>query len=155
MSGFALYYWSEAFQLSRRTGQRALLMLAPGAVQLALTVWLSSEHGAVGAAIGAAAGASIGAVLLALAGRRLLPLPFAAGELARILAATTIMAGGVIAFPGAHTTFGLFQSATLGVGLYAASAVALNVFGVRVFAIATAQAALRRLQPHSSPANAE
>ncbi|MBK6703890.1 MAG: oligosaccharide flippase family protein [Caulobacteraceae bacterium] len=27
MSGFSLYYWSEAFQLTRRTGQRALLML--------------------------------------------------------------------------------------------------------------------------------
>ncbi len=48
MSGFGLYYWSEAFQLTRRTGQRALLMLAPGAVQLTLTAWLSHAHGAVG-----------------------------------------------------------------------------------------------------------
>jgi O-antigen/teichoic acid export membrane protein len=155
MSGFGLYYWSEAFQLTRHTGQRALLMIVPGAVQLGLTMWLASTHGAVGAAIGAAAGASVGAVLLALAGRRLLPLPLPAGELARIVAATAIMAGAVIAFPAAHTTLGLLQGAALGVAIYAAAGVVLNIMGARDLALLTARAAFRRLQPISSAANAE
>lgn len=155
MSGFSLYYWSEAFQLTRRTGQRALLMLVPGVVQLALTAWLSHAHGAVGAAIGAGAGATVGAVLLALAGRRLLALPFPMGELTRIGAATVVMAGAVIALPGPHTIFGLFQSATLGAGAYGAAALALNVMGVRDLALAAARGALRHTQTATSPANAE
>ncbi|MBK8545023.1 MAG: polysaccharide biosynthesis C-terminal domain-containing protein, partial [Caulobacteraceae bacterium] len=155
MSGFGLYYWSEAFQLTRRTGQRALLMLVPGAVQLGLTAWLSATHGAVGAAIGAGAGASVGAVVLALAGRRLLPLPLPVGELARICAAAAIMAASVIAFSGAHTTIGLFQSAVLGATVYAPAAIALNVMSTRDFALAAFRAAQRRFQPISSPANAD
>lgn len=155
MSGFSLYYWSEAFQLTRRTGQRALLMLAPGAVQLGLTAWLSTTHGAVGAAIGAGAGASVGAMLLALAGRRLLPLPLPGGELARIGAATAIMAAAVIAFPGAHTTIGLFQSAVLGMAVYAAAAIALNVIGARELALFAVRTATRRIHPITSPANAD
>lgn len=155
MSGFGLYYWSEAFQLTRRTGQRAVLMLAPGAVQLGLTAWLSATHGAVGAAVGAAAGASIGAVLLALVGRRLMPLPLPLGELARIALATAAMTAAVIAFPGAHTTLGLFQSCALGAALYGVGAVALNVLGARDLALSAARAATRRLQPVSSTAHVD
>lgn len=150
MSGFGLYYWSEAFQLTRRTGQRALLMLAPGAVQLGLTAWLSATHGAVGAAMGAAAGASIGAVLLALVGRRSMPLPLPLNELTRIALATAAMTAAVVVFPGAHTTLGLFQSCALGAAIYGAAAIALNVLGVRDFALAAARTAVRRLQPASS-----
>ena len=155
MSGFGLYYWSEAFQLTRRTGQRALLMLVPGAVQLGLTAWLSATHGAVGAAIGAAAGASIGAVLLALVGSRLLPLPLPLSQLTRIAAATALMAAAVIAFPGAHTTLGLFQSAALGAGIYAIVAIALNVMGIRDLLNAAVRAAARRTQPISSTAHVD
>jgi len=155
MSGFGLYYWSEAFQLTRRTGQRALLMLAPGAVQLGLTAWLSATHGAVGAAIGAAAGASIGAVLLALVGRRLMPLPLPLRELTRITLATAAMTAAVIAFPAAHTTLGLFQSCALGAAIYGVSAVALNVLGVRDFALSAARTATRSFQPVSSTAHVD
>jgi len=151
MSGFSLYYWSEAFQLTRRTGQRALLMLAPGAVQLALTAWLTPSHGAVGAAIGASAGAGVGALLLALVGRRLLPLPLPLGPLARIAAATAFMALVVIALPAPHTTLGLLRSTALGAAAYAFAAIAFNVMGARDFAIA----AFRRLQPLQSAANAD
>lgn len=155
MSGFGLYYWSEAFQLSRRTGQRALIMLVPGAVQLGLTAWLSASHGAVGAAIGAAAGASVGAIVLAVAGQRLLPLPFPIGQVSRIAAAAALMAIVVIAFPGAHTTLGLFQSATIGALTYGVAAIALNVMGARELVVTLARAASRRLQPVSSAINAD
>lgn len=151
MTGFSLYYWSEAFQLTRRTGQRALLMLVPGAVQLTLTAWLSQTHGAVGAAIGAAIGASVGAVLLAMAGRRLLAMPLPVGSLARILGASAVMSAAVVFLPGANTTLGLLQSAALGAGVYALAASALNVMGVRDLAAT----AFRRFQPLPSTANAD
>src|SRR5690606_11641449 len=53
ISGFNVYYLSEAFQLTRRTGLRALIMAAPGLVQLALTLALARAHGAAGAAMAA------------------------------------------------------------------------------------------------------
>lgn len=155
MSGFSLYYWSEAFQLTRRTGQRALLMLAPGAVQLGLTAWLAQTHGAIGAAIGAGAGATVGAILLALVGRRLLALPFPITEVGRIAVAAALMAATVVAFPSPHTIIGLFQSATLGALTYGFAAVALNIMGVRDLALAFVRSALRRNQPVSSSANAD
>ncbi len=155
MSGFSLYYWSEAFQLTRRTGQRALLMLVPGVVQLALTAWLSQAHGAVGAAMGAAAGATVSAVLLALAGKRLLALPFPTGQIARIAVATAVMALTVIALSPAHTTIGLFQAAILGAIAYGVSAILLNVMGSRTACIAAARTMNRRFQPLQGAANAD
>ncbi len=151
MTGFSLYYWSEAFQLTRRTGQRALLMLVPGAVQLTLTAWLSHAHGAVGAAIGAACGASVGAVLLALAGRRLMALPLPLGQLARVGAATAIMALTVIALPSADTALGLLQSVLIGAVSYGLAAIGFNVMGARDLLLAAA----RRLQTLPDTANAD
>lgn len=145
MSGFSLYYWSEAFQLTRRTGLRALLMLAPGALQLALTVWLARNHGAVGAAIAAAAGASLSAMLLAIVGKRLLALPFPPATLARIGAASAIMSALVTALGPPQSATGLIFTSALGFAAYAAGAIALNVLNARGPAIAAARALLRRL----------
>lgn len=145
--GFSLYYWSEAFQLTRRTGQRALLMLIPGAVQLGLTIALSAKHGAMGAAIAAAAGAIISALVLASAGRRLLALPMPWAELFRICGAAAIMAGAIFLLPNAAAPHSLMQSIAAGAVVYAAAAVALNVMGSRTLALAALQSWLRRLQP--------
>ncbi|HET9230614.1 MAG TPA: oligosaccharide flippase family protein, partial [Vitreimonas sp.] len=90
-SGFNLYYLSEAFQLTRRTGLRALVMLIPGAVQLVLTAALAGAHGATGAAMAAAAGAGVGSIALFLVGRRFIALPLPLDALARAATATAIM----------------------------------------------------------------
>jgi O-antigen/teichoic acid export membrane protein len=146
-SGFSLYYWSEAFQLTRRTGQRALLMLIPGAVQLSLTAWLARDHGAVGAALAAAAGAVASGALLAFAGRRLLALPIPLGALARICAASALMALSVAGF--AQLQAGLVITVSAGVLVYGAGAVAFDVMGSRTFALAALRAVSRRFQPVS------
>lgn len=125
-SGFNLYYLSEAFQLTRRTGVRALVMLIPGAVQLTLTATLSATHGATGAAIAAAAGAGIGSLVLILAGRGLLTLPLPLAALARAAAATAIMAIALVVTPG-----DLALQVTIGVATYALAAFALNVADIR------------------------
>jgi O-antigen/teichoic acid export membrane protein len=146
-AGFSLYYWSEAFQLTRRTGQRALLMLIPGAVQLSLTAWLARDHGALGAAIAAAAGAATSAALLALAGRRLLALPIPLGALARICAASTAMAIAVAGL--AHLQAALVITVSAGVLIYGAGIVALNVMDARAVALTALRAISRRFQPAS------
>jgi O-antigen/teichoic acid export membrane protein len=129
-SGFNLYYLSEAFQLTRRTGLRVLVMLAPGAVQLMLTLLLAPQHGAAGAGMAAAAGAGIGAALLAFVGRRLIALPLPAGVLARVGGATAVMAAALIAVPGGAIAQLPLQIA-VGVVVYTCAAFVFDVAGVR------------------------
>lgn len=129
-SGFNLYYLSEAFQLTRRMGLRALVMLIPGAVQLALTAALATTHGATGAAMAAAAGASVGSIVLILVGRRLIALPLPLDAIARIAVATAIMSISLIASANAD----LFARTAIGVSTYALAAFALNVAGLRTLA---------------------
>ncbi len=133
-SGFSLYYLSEAFQLTRRTGLRALLMLAPASVQLCLTALLAGPLGATGAAVAAAAGASAGAIVLWLFGRKLVSLPLPLDELARIGAATALMAGAVSVLPPQ-----LPLQVVVGVAAYALAAIGLNVAGLGAHTLAVAR----------------
>lgn len=133
MSGFNLYYLSEAFQLTRRTGLRALVMLAPGAVQLTLTAMLAAKYGAVGAAIAATIGAACGALLLVLVGRRLLALPLPVGEIARIAGAVAAMAAALAAAPSQDVA-ALPFTLLAGVASYACAAFLLDVARVRTLA---------------------
>ena len=94
-------------------------------------------------------------MLLALVGRRLMPLPLPLRELTRITLATAAMTAAVIAFPAAHTTLGLLQSCALGAAIYGVSAVALNVLGARDLARSAARTATRRFQPVSSTAHVD
>ncbi|MGE0742752.1 MAG: glycosyltransferase [Hyphomonadaceae bacterium] len=140
-SGFTLYYWSEAFQLTRRTGLRAALIAAPGVFQILLTLWFAPTQGAVGAAMAAAISACIGFVLLGWVGRNLIALPMPMGALARIGAATLAMAVAVLAMPDA---LGLVAKVTAGGAAYALAAIALDIFGLRVRASAVWSALMRR-----------
>jgi O-antigen/teichoic acid export membrane protein len=142
-SGFNLYYLSEAFQLTRRTGLRAMAMLIPGAVQLALTAALAGTHGATGAAMAAAAGAGVGSIVLILAGRRFIALPLPLDAIARAGVATAIMSISLIASADA----GLFLRVAIGVTTYALAAFALNVAGIRNLA----DAGLLRLAARNLP----
>jgi O-antigen/teichoic acid export membrane protein len=147
-AGFNLYYLSEAFQLTRRTGLRAATMIAPGVVQLALTLLWASTFGAIGAAMAAAAGAITGSILLALIGRRLIVLPISWPVLAKVGAATALMGAAVIATPAYGGLAGLVLKVSVGAGAYLAAAIALNLLGVRV----RAAAALRSLNSFAQTA---
>jgi O-antigen/teichoic acid export membrane protein len=146
ISGFNLYYWSEAFQLTRRTALRALVMLAPGALQIVLTLWLAQPLGAAGAAIAAGAASLLGAGVLALAGRSLLALPLPLGALTRIALASAAMAAVIFALPRLGGLAELALSVTIGALTYAAAAIALNINGLRSSASALSQALSIRLR---------
>ncbi len=152
-SGFALHYWSEAFQIAHRTGQRALLMLAPGAVQLALTLALAARFGAVGSAVASAAGAALAVFLLAVRGRLLFPLPAPLGVLIRISAATSVMAIVLVSLSAADGPASLALQMAIGGAAYGLAIVALNVLGVRDRLTALAGALLRSVR--SAAAGAE
>jgi O-antigen/teichoic acid export membrane protein len=145
-AGFNLYYLSEAFQLTRRTGLRAAVMLAPGAVQLVLTLLLAPRLGAAGAAMAAAAGAVCGALLLGAVGRRLIALPISVALITRVGIATAVMAAMVIATPMFEGLAGLALKAAVGAVAYFAAALALDIFGLRGRASALLQAAGARVR---------
>ena len=149
-SGFTLYYWSEAFQLTRRTGLRALLMLVPGVVQLTLTFLLARPYGALGAAVAAAVGAAAGCALLAIVGRRLIALPLPSAVLARALAATAFMAAGLALLPTPSGALALTSYVAAGAALYALGAVGFDLLGAR----AHARALLRGLAGHRATPSA-
>ena len=141
--GFNLYYFSEAFQLSRRTGLRALVMLAPGALQLLLTIFLARAYGAPGAAMATAVAAIAGSVLLIAVGRTLIALPLQARDLGKIALACAIMALEVLALPPLAGAIGVAATALIGVVAYAIAALMLDLFGARARASALFQSLWR------------
>lgn len=145
-AGFNLYYFSEAFQLTRRTGLRALLMLAPGAVQLAATVALAPAYGASGAAIAAASGALVGMMLLACIGRGLIALPVAWSTLARIAAATALMAAAILALPRSGDMVSLALTLGVGASTYGLAAIIFDILSIRARMSAVLQALSRRVR---------
>lgn len=146
-SGFGVHYWSEAFELAHRGGRRAAFMLIPGAVQLALTLLLARNHGAVGAAIAAAAGAALGCSVLAWTGRPLIALPLPAAALARTLAASAFMALCLAIVPAPTGAAGLVLYAAAAAAFYALGAVVLGVLDARVRAAVVLRALAVRLDP--------
>jgi len=105
-TGAMLHFFSESFQLGRRTGLRAALIAIAAFVQLAATAWLAPAHGAAGAAMAAALGACVGALLLALAGARVVPLALPWETLFRIGVATALMWLAVTSAPPQPNAFG-------------------------------------------------
>jgi O-antigen/teichoic acid export membrane protein len=151
IGGFNLYYWSEAFQLRRRTGVRAMVMAFPGLAQIALTFWLAPRLGAPGAAIAAAGAAALGFALLALVGRRYLPLPLPFGALARIGIACALMTLTVNALPTANSVAALALSTLTGAFTYGVAAFSLNIGGLRGSTTALSQTLVFKLRNSVHP----
>lgn len=143
-SGFNLYYWSEAFQLMRKTAVRAVVMLTPAAVQIAGTILLA--HTAIGAAQAAATGAVCGSLALAVVGRRFLALPIAWRDLASICAAVAVMTMAIRAAGPLTDGAGLFGGVLIGVTSYGTMALALDLLGARRAASGLLQAVAVKLR---------
>lgn len=130
-NGVALHFFSQSFQLTKRTGLRALLLLAAAAFQLVATSVLTPSMGATGAAIAAAAGSVLALLLFAYFGAKSSPLAVAPGALARIGLATLTMAAVVIAIPEIGGLGELILKAMIGAIIYAAAVYFLNIHGAR------------------------
>jgi O-antigen/teichoic acid export membrane protein len=131
ISGFNLYYLSEAFQLTRKTGLRAIIMLAPAAVQIALTLAWTHHAGALGAAQAALAGALASALTLSLSGRRLIALPLFTANSTKTAVALCVMTAAVLVVPGGAVFSVLIGKAAAGAAAYFAAAYALDLCALR------------------------
>jgi len=96
----------------------------------------------------AAIGAIVGCGLLSVVGRGLIALPVSVNTLLRAMAATALMAAGVMAAPDQS---GLFVKVVIGASIYAAAALAFDLLGARSRVSAVSQtlfAKVRRFTPN-------
>ncbi len=131
MNGLVLYFFSEAFQLSRRTGLRALLMLGPALFNIVLNAVLLPRLGLMGAVYATLASYALALVLLAGVGRRHVRLAWPWTDTLKIAAACLVMAGLVRALPIWGGLAELMLKAGAGATTYATALVLLDVGGAR------------------------
>jgi O-antigen/teichoic acid export membrane protein len=142
-NGMLIHYWSEAFQLTRKTGQRAILMLIPTLANLAANLFLIPWLGLMGAVYATVGSYTLGNFVLALAGRRHLKLPLPLTSLVKLLLATAGMAAVLVVIPDFGGLPELLVKALAGAAVYATLVFTLNV--------SDARSLLRRLKPAQTP----
>ena len=134
MNGLLIHYFSEAFQLAKKTGQRALLMIVPAALNILLNlILLPSPLGVMGAVYATLISYGVGVWLLAWIGRRHVALPLPATDLARISFACLLMWSAVSLVPEWGSWAELLVKAIVGALAYASVVYALNAGGMRDF----------------------
>ncbi|MEZ5938749.1 MAG: lipopolysaccharide biosynthesis protein [Hyphomonadaceae bacterium] len=131
LSGFAMHYASEAFQLARRTGLRAALTMIPVVLNLVLNAILLPRIGLMGAVYATLACYVLALLLLGGVGRRLAPMSWPWGEFARIALACAGMAGAVMLIPAFGGWGELLLKAAIGAAVYAILAAALDAAETR------------------------
>ena len=130
-NGLLVYYWTEAFQLTRKSLKRALYMLVPTVFNLAANLILIPWLGLMGAVYATVASYLLGNVVMALGGRGLFAMPLPLDSAARVLLATAIMVAAVWWLPNPGGLLELALKAGVGILVYAAAAWWLDAGGVR------------------------
>ena len=134
LNGLLIHYFSEAFQLARKTDQRALLMIVPAALNILLNViLLPSPLGVMGAVYATLISYGVGVVLLAWIGRRHVALPIPAIDFLKIVLACLVMWPVASLVPNWGGWAELFAKAAAGATSYVISAYFLNAGGARDF----------------------
>jgi O-antigen/teichoic acid export membrane protein len=120
-------YFSEAFMLTKKALQRALLLLVPAILNIAMNIILLPRVGLMGAVAATVTAYGVGMVLLAIVGRRHIALPIPLPETAKIAFACAAMAGVVYMTPSFGGFFEIIAKATLGGIVYGSAALLLNL----------------------------
>lgn len=133
MNGLLIHYFSEAFQLARRTTERALLMAVPAVVNIVANLFLIPAFGLQGAVIATLMSYGLGLALLAWRGRIYVALPLALPDLIKTLLASLAMWPVIAIVPDFGSWAGLFAKAAAGALTYIAAACLLDAGGARSF----------------------
>ncbi|GGB69572.1 lipopolysaccharide biosynthesis protein [Henriciella pelagia] len=133
LNGLLIHYYSEAFQLARKTGERALLMSVPVIVNILANLILIPLFGLLGA-VGATIGSYlVGITLLSSFGRKYIALPFPLFDFAKIGLACLAMWPAVQLVPDLGSWAELFAKAIVGGVTYAVVAFVIDAGGARTF----------------------
>lgn len=131
MSGLMIHYFSESFQLVRRTDLRALMVAIPALANIGLNLVLIPSYGLLGAVAATVAAYAIGLVVMAVAGRRFVALPVDLEVIVKTAVGCAAMAGAVLLLPSPGGIVELLAKAVVGAGVYGVAAFALDLGGVR------------------------
>jgi O-antigen/teichoic acid export membrane protein len=131
MSGFVMFYASEAFALAKRTDLRAWLMAIPAAANLALNAVLLPRIGVMGAVYATVACYALALALLAGVGRKLAPRSWPWTDFAKVAGACAAMAIIVRLIPPVGGLPELMLKAAVGAAAYVLAAFALDAAGAR------------------------
>ena len=130
-NGLLIYFFTEAFQLTQRTGLRALLMLIPAVLNIALNVILLPQIGLMGAVYATVGCYALGVLILGSVGRRLLRLPLPLRDITVVALSCAAMALAVTATPTLFGFVGLLLKGSVGALVYTVCVVALDGAGAR------------------------
>ena len=122
-------YFSEAFMLTKKALQRALLMLVPAFLNIGMNVLLLPRIGLMGAVVATVTAYGVGMILLAIVGRRHLKLPIPVWETGKIAIGCAVMGGVVLLTPSSGGIFEMLLKAILGMIAYGSVALWLNLAG--------------------------
>ena len=131
LSGMTVYYFHQAFTLSRKTGLLLAAMAVPALANVVLNVILIPRYGVLGAAWATAASFGLGLIASWAMGRRVMPLPVPWETLIRCAIASAVMAAAVRSLPTIGGFAELMLDASVGAVVYAAVVLTLNAAGVR------------------------
>lgn len=124
-------YFSEAFMLTKKAMERAVLMLVPTILNIGMNILLLPRIGLMGAVVATVTAYGVGMILLAVVGRRHIALPIPLLETAKIAFACAIMAAVVYFAPKLEGIFEILFKAILGGIAYGCSVLLLNVADAR------------------------
>lgn len=141
LAGMNNGYFLLSFTLAKKTRLLVLAMSIPAAANIALNYLLIPRLGLIGAAGAYLASFAIGVVAAWLLGFKARPMPVPVLELGKIAGAAAIMAGALALVPSMGAALDLMIKPALGVAVYGALALGLDLGGARSFA----QKALGRL----------
>ncbi|MBI1399770.1 polysaccharide biosynthesis C-terminal domain-containing protein [Hyphomonas sp.] len=131
LNGLLIHYFAEAFQLARRTRERAILMRVPAKVSAVLNFLLIPFLGLMGAVVSTLVCYVTGLLLLALAGRRHVGLPLPVMEAVRIGLAALAMWPVIAVMPALGGWPELILKAGAGAITYGVAALVLDAGGAR------------------------
>lgn len=131
-NGFLIHFYSEAFQLAKKAGERALLMLVPVIANIGLNILLLPMIGLMGAVYATVACYGLAVLLLAIFGHRHFPMPLPLLDLAKVIAGCVAMAGAVQLVPDMSIPLiELMVKAFAGGIVYALCVISLDAAGAR------------------------
>lgn len=147
LNGLLIHYFSEAFQLAKKTTERALLMIVPAGLNIILNViLLPTPLGIMGAVYATLISYGAGILLLSAVGRRHVALPIPLLEIVKVTIACLAMWPVIHIMPGWGSWPELFAKAIAGGAVYAGAAFALDAGGARTF--------VRKLRTSKTPSGA-
>ena len=133
LNGLMIHYYAQAFHLTHKTSEQALLMAIPAGVNVALNLVLIPHFALMGAVAATLISYALGIAILALRGRRWLALAFPFIEAGKITLAALAMWPVITLIPAYGSWLELFIKASAGGCVYIAMVLVLDAGGARGF----------------------